>query len=56
LSLLNYIYIIKDARNAYAHKRNYDQTMLQNVFRTAMSACNTVNEFIDNYLDKKNLI
>ena len=36
--------------------RKYDETMLQNVFRTAMSACNTVNEFIDNYLDKKNLI
>jgi len=56
LSLLNYIYIIKDARNANSHKRNYDQVMLQNVFRTAMNACTTVNDVIEDYLDKKNLV
>ena len=56
LSLLNYIYIIKEARNANSHKRNYDQVMLQNVFRTAMNACTTVNDVIEDYLDKKNLV
>ncbi len=54
--LFSYIHIITGARNAYSHKRSYDQVMLQNVFRTAMSACTTVNNVIDDYLDKKNLI
>lgn len=56
LSFLNYIYIVREARNAYSHMRNYDQEMLQNVFKTAMSACVTVNKVIEDYLDKKELV
>ena len=56
LSFFNYIHIVRDARNAYSHLRNYDQELLQNVFKTAMCACVTVNKVIEDYLDKKELV
>jgi len=54
--LINNIYIIRDARNVNSHPRDYDKKMLQNVFRQAFETCTIINDQIDDYLDKKNLI
>jgi hypothetical protein len=55
-ALINNIYIITDARNVISHIRNYDKIMQQHVFKQAFDTCQIINNFIDDYLDKKNLI
>jgi len=55
-ALINNIYIITDARNVISHIRDYDKIMQQIVFTQAFHTCPIINNVIDDYLDKKNLI